>query len=221
MKLSEVKNIVLIGPMATGKSAIGRTLAAELGVDFIDTDKAIEQHCNADIPLIFEKEGEAGFRRREAEMIASLANTENCIIATGGGTILLEENRQRLLSMGPIIYLMSTVEQIMCRVRKNNQRPLLKQPNPQQVVTELLEHRHPIYEQMADICIRPEDRKDGFKQVTEQILQALCACRFEKRIELGADEYGKNDAKINLTKNSVTGNSATESGVIEKKGAMT
>ena len=87
MKLADVKNIVLIGPMATGKSSIGRTLAAELGVDFIDTDKAIEQHCNADIPWIFEKEGEEGFRRREAEMIASLVDSTNCIIATGGGSV--------------------------------------------------------------------------------------------------------------------------------------
>src|SRR5512139_3626147 len=120
------RNIYLIGPMGTGKTAVGKHLARQLGVPFFDSDAEIEKVAGVDIPYIFEEEGEAGFRERERAMIAALTQQEPIVLATGGGAILAPENRQLLTSTGVVVYLETSVGQQLQRVRGGRGRPLLK-----------------------------------------------------------------------------------------------
>lgn len=148
-----MKNIFLIGPMGAGKTTMGRQIARRLNMDFEDSDHAIEAHTGADIPLIFEKEGEAGFRKREAAMIDTLTQQPNLVLATGGGAVLLEENRKNLKSRGVVIYLHSDIKHLMERVRHDRNRPLLQTEDPEARLREILEQREPIYRELADITI--------------------------------------------------------------------
>ena len=119
------RNIYLIGPMGTGKTAVGKQVARLLGLPFVDSDHEIERHTGADIPLIFEREGEAGFRRREADVIAELAARTGIVLATGGGAVLSPENRRHLKTHGWVVYLETTVAQQAERATRTRNRPLL------------------------------------------------------------------------------------------------
>jgi len=139
--------------MGSGKTAVGRQLARELKRDFLDTDVEIEKRTGVDIPFIFEKEGEAGFREREREMLAELAQRRNAVIATGGGIVLDADNRRQLAATGIVVFLRTTVDEQLKRTRRTRTRPLLLTDDPRKVLSKLLEERQPLYESLADIAI--------------------------------------------------------------------
>lgn len=151
-------SIFLIGPMGSGKSAIGRRLARDLRHDFIDSDEVIENRTGVDIAYIFEKEGEAGFRKREREVIRELCKRRGIVLATGGGAILSARNRRHLASGGVVVYLHTSVAQQLKRTRRGKARPLLSAGDPETVLTELMSKREPLYREIADVVIETDGR---------------------------------------------------------------
>ena len=139
--------------MGAGKTTIGRQLAKSLAVPFYDSDKAIEESTGVDIPTIFEFEGEEGFRDREQKMLQQLTKLDGIVLATGGGAILREENRQLLKQNGFIVYLQCSVERILERTRRDTQRPLLKTDNPKARIGTLFAEREHLYLSAADFII--------------------------------------------------------------------
>ena len=139
--------------MGAGKTTMGRQIAKRLHMDFEDSDHAIEAHTGADIPLIFEKEGEEGFRKREIAVIDELTQLKHLVLATGGGAILAEENRQHLKNRGIVIYLHSDIKYLIDRTRHDKNRPLLQTADPAAKLRELMIIREPLYRQTADIII--------------------------------------------------------------------
>src|SRR5579872_750085 len=123
-------NVFLVGPMGSGKTAVGKYLARLLGMPFQDSDAEIERRTGVDIAFIFEKEGEAGFRQREREAIEVLTAMDRVVLATGGGAVLLPENRRVLAARGRVVYLQTSVEQQADRVRQGRTRPLLSNVDP-------------------------------------------------------------------------------------------
>jgi shikimate kinase len=167
------RNVFLIGPMGSGKTAVGRCLAKLLHLEFHDSDAEIELRTGVDIPFIFEKEGESGFREREREVIDSLTQLQNVVIATGGGAVLLPENRERLSSRGRVVYLNTGVEQQLERTRHGRQRPLLYTDDPETKLRELMAQRLPLYESIADIIVTTDGRQ--VRAVADEIAQRLKA----------------------------------------------
>jgi len=139
--------------MGAGKSTIGRQLADKLDYQFLDTDHIIETRTGADIPWIFDVEGESGFRNRESDILTEIINTERAVIATGGGIVMREGNRKLLQLARLVIYLTADVEQLVKRMFKDKKRPLLQVENPEARIKELFELRDPIYRQVADQVI--------------------------------------------------------------------
>jgi len=139
--------------MGAGKTTMGRQIAKRLHMDFEDSDHAIEAHTGADIPLIFEKEGEDGFRKREIMVIDELSQRDNLVLATGGGAVLAEENRRHLKARGIVIYLHSDIKYLIERTRHDKNRPLLQTPDPAAKLKELMIIREPLYRETADIII--------------------------------------------------------------------
>lgn len=164
-------NIFLVGPMGAGKSTIGRLLAAELQRDFLDSDHAIQARCGADIPWIFDIEGEAGFREREVAMLDELTQLSGVVLATGGGAVMNEANRRALRERGTVIYLYTTVEQQLRRTAKDRNRPLLRNKNPEAVLRGLFELRDPLYRATADLVVRTDRR--GPRAVVNDILKRV------------------------------------------------
>jgi shikimate kinase len=162
------QNIFLVGPMGSGKTAVGRQLAKSLHLPFIDSDAEIEQRTGVDIRFIFEKEGEPGFREREREVIELLTLRQPIVLATGGGAILHPDNRRCLAMRGFVVYLETSVAQQFERVRHGRSRPLLEHADPAQRLAELLEHRAPLYREVADFTVAT----DGCKvhSVAERII---------------------------------------------------
>jgi shikimate kinase len=141
--------IFLVGMMGSGKSTVGRRLASALGRPFVDSDKEIERRCGVAVATIFEVEGEAGFRRREAALIDELSRQPGIVLATGGGAVLLEENRRMLRERGFVVYLCASVPELWHRLRSDKVRPLLRTPDPRQRIAELVEERDPFYRECA------------------------------------------------------------------------
>jgi shikimate kinase len=168
---SHLNNIFLIGPMGSGKTAVGRQLARQLKLEFFDSDVEIEHRTGVDIPYIFEKEGEAGFREREREVIDALTQLSSVIIATGGGAILLPENRERLASRGRVIYLHTGIDQQLERTRHGRQRPLLYTADPEAMLRELMTVRLPLYESIAHMTVMTDGRQ--VRAVADEIVQRL------------------------------------------------
>jgi len=164
-------NVYLVGPMGAGKSTIGRLLCSELKLEFKDSDKEIEDSCGCNIPWIFDVEGEVGFRDREAAAIEEITAESGVLMATGGGAVLRPENRQYLSGRGTVVYLKTSVEQQLQRTTKDKNRPLLQIDNPKEVLTKLMNERHPLYEEVADITIYTDDRNPRF--VVQEILERL------------------------------------------------
>ena len=162
-------NVFLIGPMGAGKSTIGRLLAQELCLEFKDTDKEIEDRSGVDIPWIFDKEGEQGFREREAMVLRQLSQEADLLLATGGGIVLKLENREVLAANGRVVYLMTSIDEQVQRTSRDKKRPLLHTENPRQVLTQLMEMRHPLYENVADYVIDTDGRSP------KSVAQELCA----------------------------------------------
>ncbi|WP_246233498.1 shikimate kinase [Pelistega europaea] len=162
--------IIVIGMMGAGKTTIGRALAREMGLNFVDLDHEIVRRSGVAIPTIFDIEGEEGFRRRETQALSDTINQPNIVLATGGGAILREENRA-LLRQGIVIYLKASVDELYARVAKDANRPLLQTENPRERIAQLLEIRHPIYEMLADITL---ETKDGsIPSAVKRLKQAL------------------------------------------------
>jgi shikimate kinase len=159
--------------MGAGKSTIGRLLAQELLLNFIDSDKEIEDRAGADIPWIFDVEGEAGFRKREANIIDLLTQNEDVVLATGGGAILDDNNRRHLQSRGTVIYLHATLQQQIERTAKDRNRPLLQTENPSKVLSDLMQIREPLYQQSSDLIIHTDGRRP--KSVVRDIIRQLAS----------------------------------------------
>lgn len=156
--MSVAGNIFLVGPMGSGKSTVGRHLAALLGKEFLDSDHEIERRTGVSIPLIFEIEGEAGFRRREAQVIEELTGRDQLVLATGGGAVLSEDNRTRLRERGTVVYLHADLDTLVERTRRDRGRPLLQTPDPRGKMVELMEHREPLYRNTAHLVIHTGER---------------------------------------------------------------
>lgn len=154
--------------MGAGKTTIGRRLAKALGRDFFDSDHEIEEHTGVDIPFIFEKEGEAGFRKRETQTIVELAAQKNIVLATGGGAVTIAENRKTLASQGYVVYLHTSVEQQFERTSKSNHRPLLQNDDPLQKLRDLFAVRDPLYREIADLIV--ETDKGNAAVICKQII---------------------------------------------------
>ena len=157
--MSRPDNIILVGPMGAGKSTIGRLLAAELCLQFVDSDHEIERRCGADIPWIFDVEGEPGFRERETSVLRELTAGEGMILATGGGAVEREENRQLLRGGGLVVYLCATLNQQCPRTERDRKRPLLQTGDPRQVLQQLMKRRDPLYREVADLVVASDGRR--------------------------------------------------------------
>jgi len=157
--------------MGAGKSTTGRQLAKQLQYDFYDSDKVIEERTGVDIPLIFEKEGEEGFRKREQDVIDELTQKEFIVLATGGGAVLREANRTCLATRGFVVYLFTSVEQQLNRTAHDRNRPLLQTPDPEAKLRELFEIRHPLYESISHLQVSTDGHKVTW--VVKEILRHL------------------------------------------------
>ena len=164
-------NIFFVGPMGAGKTTIGRQLARSLGRPFYDSDKEIEARTGADIPLIFELEGEAGFRSREKAMIDELTQQPGIVLATGGGAVLDPDNRKHLAGRGFVIYLSAPIEQLFQRTSRDSRRPLLQTENPRQKLEEILAVRDPLYREVADLVLVTDNKP--VRNVTTQLLKRI------------------------------------------------
>ena len=163
-------NIFLIGPMGSGKTAVGRQVARLVNLPFVDSDHEIELRTGADIPLIFEREGEAGFRKREREAIAALTAQNGVVLATGGGAVLDPENRRLLAERGWVVYLETSVAQQAERAGRTRHRPLLSTGDPRQRLEELMRIREPLYREAADFTAVTTRKRVA--HVAERIVQA-------------------------------------------------
>lgn len=156
--MKKTTNIFLVGPMGAGKTTIGKLLSERLRLVFVDADKYIEDVTGADIPWIFDVEGEAGFRERETRAIDELSQADGVLLATGGGAVTREENRTLLSSRGVVVYLYATVDQQFERTSRDRNRPLLQNDNPRQVLENLFVVRDPLYREVADIIVTTDNR---------------------------------------------------------------
>ncbi|HNA29455.1 MAG TPA: shikimate kinase [Thiobacillaceae bacterium] len=173
-------NIFLVGLMGAGKTTIGKLLAKQRGLEFIDSDQEIVARCGVSIPTIFEIEGEAGFRKREAAMIDELSQRRGIVLATGGGAVLMEENRTHLKARGTVVYLRCQPQELYLRTRHDKNRPLLQTADPLAKLRELYGIRHPLYMQAADIVL------ESGRQSSQSLVQ-----RLENNLNLAA--IGKGD----------------------------
>ena len=164
-------SLFLTGPMGAGKSTIGRQLSKRLNKEFHDSDHEIEARTGVDIPLIFELEGEAGFRKREQAVIEELTRIPGIVLATGGGAILDPENRHHLSTRGRVIYLHASVNQQLKRTRRDRNRPLLQTADPRAKLEELMAIRDPLYREIADVIIETDGKR--VRDVVRQIIQQL------------------------------------------------
>ena len=167
------QNIFLVGLMAVGKTTIGRLLADSVGWRFIDTDHEIEARAGADIPWIFDVEGESGFRDREQAMIDELTQCQHVVLATGGGAVIREENRQCLGARGTVVHLDSSLDRLVERTSRDKKRPLLQNGSPRAMLKKLRDERLPLYEEIADYRFTTDTQSP--RVLTNRILSRLRA----------------------------------------------
>jgi len=169
---SKLNNIILVGPMGSGKTTIGRRLSEVLNLDFFDSDHEIIDTTGVSIDHIFDVEGEKGFRTRETDVLKKLCNMSSIVLATGGGAVLLEENRELMKQVGTVVYLSSSVDQILRRTAKSKTRPLLeKSTNRRKTIADIVEARDPLYKEVASIIIDSNGKK--LNEVINEIIEAL------------------------------------------------
>lgn len=169
--MDKPRNVFLVGPMGAGKTTVGKMLAEALGLEFLDTDREIEARCGADIGWIFDVEGEDGFRRREEAMLDELTERQGVLVATGGGAILSEESRKRLVSRGTVVYLDAPLEQQVERTANDRNRPLLQDGDARTILEGLHQERDPLYREVAD-HIFPADRRSA-RALAQEIARTL------------------------------------------------
>ena len=165
------QNLFLVGPMGAGKSAVGRQLANMLHLSFVDSDDEIESRTGVDIPFIFEKEGEEGFRKREAKVIDDLSAREGIVLATGGGAVVNPQNRNFLGARGFVVYLFTSVDQQVARTQRGRERPMLANGDSREILEDLMEFRDPLYREIADLTVETDGRR--VKAVANEILDKL------------------------------------------------
>ena len=166
-----VRRVFLVGPMGAGKTTIGKFLAQGLGLGFADTDAEVERRTGADIPWIFDVEGEEGFRDREERVVQEMTTWDDTVLATGGGVVVREANRQVLAERGFVVYLYATLDEQVRRTRKNNNRPLLQGDDPEAILRDLMAARDPLYREIADHVIDTDDSSP--KTVAQRLLKEL------------------------------------------------
>jgi len=170
--MAEKRNIFLIGPMGAGKSTIGRELAERLHLEFFDSDQEIERRTGADIAWVFDLEGEEGFRKREEGVIEDLSEKQGIVLATGGGSVINSQVRNRLSARGIVVYLETTIDKQVARTQRDRRRPLLQtSEKPRTVLENLAVERNPLYEEIADVIIKTDDQ--SAKVVAHKIIERL------------------------------------------------
>lgn len=171
--MTKIPNIILVGPMGAGKTTIGRLISQSMGKHFYDLDKVIEDNAGADIPWIFEKEGEDGFRKRETQALESIvhSDTNDLVLATGGGIVMRKENINILRDDALVVYLYASVAQQLYRTSKSTHRPLLQTGDPRATLKKLFEVRDPLYRDVATLVIETDARHP--KSVANKVLDAI------------------------------------------------
>jgi shikimate kinase len=170
--MNPAPNLFFVGPMGAGKSTIGRRTAELLGLPFFDLDHEIEEHSGASIPLIFDVEGETGFRRREAAALADLAARDGIALATGGGAVLDAQNRRCLRERGFVVFLETTIEEQLARLARDRKRPLLAAPDRRERLEQLASIRDPLYREIADLTL-PAGHSGSTAHVARQLVKQL------------------------------------------------
>jgi len=181
-------NIFLVGLMGAGKTSVGKLLARRLGKTFHDCDQEIERATGVKIPVIFEIEGEAGFRAREAKMLAELTARRDIVLATGGGAVLSADNRRRLSENGVVVYLRAAAAELWSRTRRDKNRPLLKAADPRAKLEQLFAERDPLYREVADTIVDTGSQSVGnlAHRLERQLLQHLSGAGRNEKTPLGA-----------------------------------
>ena len=169
--MKKYKNIYLIGLMGSGKTTLGKILSKKLDKQFYDSDQVIEEKLGVNVPMIFEYEGEAGFREREKAILKELVSKKNIVLATGGGIILSKSNRDLLSKNGIVIYLKSNQKDLIKRMKNDKTRPLLKNGNIEEIIEELCKEREPLYEEIADFEIMTKNKR--IHEVVNEIITII------------------------------------------------
>lgn len=164
-------NVYLVGMMGAGKTTLGKALAQRTGQEFVDTDRVLVDRTGVPVATIFEIEGEEGFRRRESAILAELSTGSGCIVATGGGAVLAEENRRLMRSSGTVVYLRARLDNLWERTRHDSSRPLLATPDPRATLAALLEQRDPIYREAAHVVV--ETSSQSAASLVTRVLAAM------------------------------------------------
>ena len=175
-KKLEDTNIILVGMMGAGKTTVGKALANSLGKEFVDSDHEIQERTGVKIPVIFEIEGETGFRKRESEVLVELVKKNNIVLATGGGAVLNQENRRLLEQNGIVIYLRASVNDLYRRTRHDKNRPLLQTQNLFARLNELYVQRDALYRETAHVII--DSGKQGVRYLVQKLINKLIAINF-------------------------------------------
>ena len=169
--INQKGNIILIGPMGSGKTSTGRMLAKEMGYAFADTDEEVTKRTGVSIAYIFDVEGEEGFRKRECLALKECLNDNNTILSTGGGIVLSKENRDLLQDRGTVVYLQTSIRTQVKRTASTNNRPLLQNNDPEETLEKLMLTRAPLYEEIADITIMTDNK--SLQEMSKEIQRAI------------------------------------------------
>ena len=169
--INQKGNIILIGPMGSGKTSTGRMLAKEMGYAFADTDEEVTKRTGVSIAYIFDVEGEEGFRKRECLALKECLNDNNMVLSTGGGIVLSKENRDLLQGRGTVVYLQTSIRTQVKRTASTNNRPLLQNKDPEETLEKLMLTRAPLYEEIADITIMTDNK--SLQEMSKEIQRAI------------------------------------------------
>ena len=170
-QIFKTMNIFIVGPMGSGKSTVGKIISDELFLSFLDTDEEIETRTGASIDWIFDLEGEDGFRKRESSILQDMVKRNSIVLSTGGGIILSEDNRELLSSRGTVFYLATPISVQLERTAKDKDRPLLKNGDPEKILTKLHKDRESLYEAVADHVVNTENKSS--QEVASEIIKLV------------------------------------------------